>query len=239
MPTTITPNDEPGYPVIEAVELSPVATRRLRRPRRSLGEIPRQPPGTVLVFQVGEEYETQSGRGLHLDDSTVIDATGVVVVDMRRTVVQAEAQLVTSDPQIGVRLRARFDCLVTDPLLVVETGCFQVKPLLGDHLTRDDRVALMASRTDVSRYWLAFQRNMSARLRAFNDLNPYVSPGMTVRLMDLVIDLQRIVQPPAPRAAAETMDGDPRDYPADDDVFADASPEFQPDDYSWGSDDRG
>src|SRR4051812_35251092 len=94
-----------GYPVIDSAELSPPARRRFRKRRRELHEIPQQPPGSVLVFQLGDSYEVLPEGPLRLDEQIVVDAVAVAVVSLRQIQLEAATLLPTSDPRTCVALR--------------------------------------------------------------------------------------------------------------------------------------
>src|SRR5207302_9743636 len=94
MPATIGAAD-PVYPVVDSAELSPVRRRLLRRPRREIHEIPRQPPGTVLVFQPGDSSELLPAGALRLAAAAVVAAAPGAGVSMRHLMCAAVARLPT------------------------------------------------------------------------------------------------------------------------------------------------
>jgi hypothetical protein len=225
---------EPMYPVVDSAELHPVNRRRFRRARREIHEIPRQPPGTVLVFQLGDSYETVASGSLRLDDEVVVEAVAVAVVSVRHTLCEAVAYLATSDPSTCVAIRARFHCWVTDPVLVVDSGCWDVQPFLTDHLVAERRLRFLAADCDPRVDWPAFHRNLTAWLFAFHDITPLIVPGLTARLVDLAVELQHLASAPRPRPRPDTdaLPGPPTD-PGDD-----GDPAFVQDFYSWGDDEK-
>jgi hypothetical protein len=243
-----TPPDR-GYPVIDSAELTPVTRRRFRRPRRALHEIPRQPPGSVLVFQHGDTYELPPEGVLRLDSALVVEAVAVAVVSVRQTRRQIATYLATSDPRTGIALRAEFFCQVTDPQMVLDAGCWDADAMLHDHLNADRRLRFLAQSADLNRAWPHFHRNATARLIAYHDMHPLVVPGLIVRLTDIALEPQRFVTPPRPRgdsgpghvpADPAGHDGLPGEVPpaADpwDGTGADGVPAFMPDNYTWGTD---
>jgi hypothetical protein len=230
------------YPVVDSAELDPVPHRLFRRPRRAIHEIPRQPPGTVLVFQLGDSYDVVSGRSLRLDSDLVVDAVAVAVVSIQHTLREAVAYLPTADPRACVTVRARFHCWVTDPVLVVESGCWNVEPLLTDHIVADRRLRFLAQACDLDHAWSAFHRNASARLFAYHDLHPLIVPGLTVRLVDAAIELQRLATVPRARPSVDVEWSGPEppgegDGTHDVDGMRDGNPAFVPDNYTWGKSD--
>ncbi|TDC48817.1 hypothetical protein E1258_27695 [Micromonospora sp. KC207] len=234
-----------GYPVVDSAELNPVERRLFRRARRELRDIPKQPPGTVLVFQHGDTYETLPDGGLRLDDEIVVDAVAVAVVSTRHTLREAVAYLPTADPRTCVLLRARFHCWVTDPQLVLDAGCWDIEPLLTDHLVADRRLRFLAQATDPHTGWEHFHRNAMARIFAYHDVRPMIVPGLRTQLVDVALEPQRLATVPRARTTAVTTtvppdgdggvegmpDGGAFDAPPADD----GSPAFMPDNYTWGN----
>jgi hypothetical protein len=218
------------YPVVDSAELNPVARRPLRRRRREIHEIPRQPHGTVLVFQLGDTYETVASTALRLDADVVVEAIAVAVVSTRHTLRDAVAYLATADPRACVAIRARFHCWVTDPVLVVDAGCWDVQPFLTDHLVAERRLRFLAADYDPRANWPTFHRNLTAWLFAFHDMNPLIVPGLTARLVDVAVELQHLATPPRPRSSPDggALAGSPFD------AAGDGNPAFVPDNYSWG-----
>lgn len=219
-----------GYPVVDSAELNPVPKRMFRRRRREIHEIPRQPAGTVLVFQLGDSYEPVQTSALRLDADIVVEAVAVAVVSMRRVLCEAVAYLPTADPRACVTVRGRFHCGVSDPQLVVETGCWDVQPFLTEHLVAERRLRFLATDLDPHSGWAPFHRNITARLFAYHDLNPLVVPGLTARLVDLAVELQHLAAPPRPRHSVEVDDLFEPPVGAD----GDGHPAFVPDNYTWG-----
>ncbi|MFC4145115.1 hypothetical protein ACFO0M_02495 [Micromonospora mangrovi] len=239
---------EQGYPVVDSAELEPVVRRPFRRARRSLHEIPRQPPGTVLVFQLGDAYEVLPDPDLRLDAALVVDAVAVAVVSTRHTLREVTAYLPSADPRTCVALRARFHCWVTDPQLVLDAGCWDVEPFLTDHLVADRRLRFITQATDPHTGWQVFHRNSTARIFAYHDLHPLVVPGLRTRLVDVAVEPQRLATPPRPRDSTRPADvppvpddGGAGRSPATDGASMadgpapmDGDPAFTPDNYTWG-----
>lgn len=235
------PASDQGYPVIDSAELNPVVKRAFRRRRRALHEIPRQPPGSVLVFQVGDSYETLPEGNLRLDAELVVEAVAVAVVSLRHALCEAVVYLPNGDPRTCVILRARFHCRVTDPELVLDSGCWDAEPILVDHLAADRKLRFMTLSADLHRGWPHYERNATARVFAYHDVHPLIVPGMVARLVDVALEPQRLATVPRPRGTApgdaSTLpgggpagpDGFPDQVPLDDGV-----PAFMPDNYTWG-----
>jgi hypothetical protein len=230
-----------GYPVVDSAELNPVRRRLFRRTRRDIGDIPKQPPGTVLVFQHGDTYEVLPEGALRLDADVVVDAVAVAVVSLRHQLREAVAYLPTLDPRTCVVLRARFHCWVTDPQLVLDSGCWDADPILTDHLIADRRLRFMTQATDPHTRWQVYQPNATARLFAYHDLHPLIVPGLRAKLVDLAVEPQRLGVAPQPRdeefaagprpaapPPADLRDGVPEEMPT-----ADGSPAYVPDNYKW------
>ncbi|GAB3520580.1 hypothetical protein [Phytohabitans suffuscus] len=245
LPTWRLPEQEPdqGYPVVDSAELNPVVKRAFRRRRRALHEIPRQPPGSVLVFQVGDSYETPPEGNLRLDAELVVDAVAVAVVSMRHELREAVVYLPSADPRTCVTLRARFHCRVTDPELVLDAGCWDVEPVLVDHLVADRKLRFMTLAADLHRGWAPYERNASARVFAYHDVHPLIVPGMVTRLVDVALEPQRLATVPRARGTnppddpAPVPDGGPPRGPdgfPDQMPSGDGVPAFMPDNYTWG-----
>ncbi|GAA2540759.1 hypothetical protein GCM10010435_05250 [Winogradskya consettensis] len=197
-----------GYPVLDSAELEPIKRRMFRRPRRELHEIPRQPPGSVLVFQLGDSYEVLPDTSLRLDAELVVDAVAVAVVSTRQVQREAVAYLPSADPRTCVAVRAVFFCLVTDAQLVLDAGCWDVGPLLSDHLSADPRLRFLTQSTDLHAGWPHFQRNATARLLAYHEMHPLIVAGLTVRLTDVAFEPQRLAT--LPQQQGRTVQAAPR-----------------------------
>jgi hypothetical protein len=236
-----------GYPVIDSAELSPPVRRRLRKRRRELHEIPHQPPGSVLVFQLGDAYEVLPEGALRLDEPIVVDAVAVAVVTLRQMQLEVATRLPTLDGRTCIAVRVSFFCQVTDPQLVLDAGCWDAYPILTDHLNADRRLRFMAQETDPHQQWAPFQRNATARLIAYHELHPLVVPGLTVRLSDIVLQPERLAAPTRPRADRDRDSGHSTTPPAppgpmppagdgrpDSVPEPDGNPAFMPDHYTWG-----
>ncbi|WP_432832396.1 hypothetical protein [Dactylosporangium sp. CA-092794] len=230
------------YPVVDSAELQPAPLRRFRRQRRELHEIPRQPPGCLLVFQVADAYDVPTGGPLRLDDDLIVEAVSVAVVSMVLEVRDIEVQVPTTNPDIAVTVRARYHCLVTDPLLVLESGCWDADPWLRRHLHCGNRVGAIALGTDVLANWTYVHNNIHANVKAFHDVVQYIVPGMTTQLVDLAVVRTAVTTVPRPRPPAEEQ-ADPwaghqpfGDTPPDQAPYDDGHPSFVPGHYSWEDD---
>jgi hypothetical protein len=240
---------------MDSTELSPVVRRMFRRARRDLHEIPRQPPGTVLVFQLGDTYDVLPDGLLRLDAQVVVDAVAVAVVSTAHTLREAVAFLPAVDPRICIAVRARFHCWVTDPQLVLDAGCWDLEPFLTEHLAADRRLRFMAQSMDLAAGWQVFQRNATARLFAHHEIHPLAVPGLMARLVDVAIEPQRLgaapwwrdrtnrrtARPPRAPGQARAAEEQPRERGTrsatvgqDGTPPGDGNPAFVPDHYSWG-----
>lgn len=205
-PTAIVLTPRSPYPVLDSANLRPVQKIPFRRRRRTLDEIPTVPPGAVLAFQAGNKYYVASDGTPNLDADVVIDADAVFVVSLRHEMREAVAYLPTSDPTTAVVVRARFHCLVTDPQLLLDSGCWDVDPILTDHLVADRRLRFMTQDTDPRGQWEHYRRNAAARLIAYHDLQPLVVPGLLATLVDVAVDLQELQPLPAKEQSAVPAD---------------------------------
>ncbi len=235
------------YPVIDSAELEPVPARRFGRRRRQLHQIPRQPPGSVLVFQTGDAYDLPADGALRLDDDLVVDAAAVAVVSIKHEVRDIAIQVPTLDAGFAVAVRARYLCQVSDPLLVLEAGCWHIDPLLESHLQCRDRVGAIAMSTSPWANWPSIRSNTYAYVKAFHEVEPFVVPGVHTHLIEVVVEPVRLATVPKARANHEPDPasrpggttvrwprGEDTERATDGPVTGDGHPAFVPGNYSWG-----
>jgi hypothetical protein len=177
------------FPVITSVPLNPVRFRLFRAAKRSLHELPEQASGSVLVFQSNAKFSLAQPGPKMLASSVVVEATAAVVVSVKQELVPVTAPLPSVDGQGAVYVRASFYCLVTDPVLVLEAGCWSVGPRLRDHLVDDPKLRMLGVRDDVAVNPEVAQRIL-ARTLARNQLEPPSIPGMQVKLVDIALGIQ-------------------------------------------------
>lgn len=205
------------FPVLEAVSLSPVVRRLGRRRRRLPTDLPVPRPGEALVFQRGETYALAPASGVPLRSAMAVDATAVLVVSLRNTIRAARITLPSATPGRLIVIRAEFSCRVTDPQLVLESGFWDVTPVLTHYLLSDETTKLLSNRYAESDGPEPAQWIM-ARLLARAELSPVGAPGLTIRLVDLAVGFEAGPWRPSSkvsRTAYPQVDGPRRPNPAD------------------------
>jgi hypothetical protein len=178
------------YPVLDEVPLTPMPRRRFARPRRRADEIPDQPLGTRLVFQVGGAYVEVNGP-LRLGSPAVVDASAVAVVSVRLESVDASVQITSWDASSSVVISARFHCRVVDAEALLDGGCVDVVPLLQGYLLSDQKVRMIATNQDVTADPLDLQKIIVARLIASYEYGGIPVPGMSVKLGEINVEIRK------------------------------------------------
>lgn len=220
------------FPVVHSVALKPLPRRWLRRATRA-AEIPAAREGTVLVGQYNDTYELVPSASAP-DDPAYTTATMLLLVSTRFQLVPAAVVLASAQPRHGVQISARFECRVTDPVMLLQAGGWNVEPLLAERLSGSAKLRMACLTRFEPAGWAQFQQTVLALLFAHNELSPPQLPGFSARLADVLITLTPIPggfaegfggdfgtgpQQPAPAAAqyggadrwdaAPPMDGDP------------------------------
>jgi hypothetical protein len=216
--------EERPFPVVESISLRAVPRRRFRRASRSAEDIPRQRPGTVLVAQLNDTYQlVPSGAQPH--DPVLVKATSLLLVSIRRQLVESAVLLPSADPRNGVQVRARFQCRVTDPVLVLQAGGWDIQPFLIDHLLGYPRLRMAALAQVKQNNWFEFQQRLLALLIAHSEVSAVQVPGLTATLADAAVTLRPLLHPTARLddsgashswgdASGDSRDGDPTFTPA-------------------------
>ncbi|MGC5333655.1 hypothetical protein [Micromonospora sp. DT62] len=126
------------YPVISERPLDRPRSSFLKFARRDLSELPRQEPGTVLVFDLGNRYAVfEDRRHLTGREEAVVEAVAVSLVHVRPRRVTVDIRIPSKSPADVFRVRVAFQCRVTDPETVVRDGLLDVTGPLLDHIKRD------------------------------------------------------------------------------------------------------
>jgi hypothetical protein len=176
------------FPVVEAAALTPVPGRPFRQSRRRVDEIPELVGGSVLVFQTNDRFALAPTGPKMLMSDVVVKATMVAVVLTRAQLVPAVAMLPSIVPQYRLALRASYNCQVLDPVRVLESGCWDVRTALLEHMMSDAKLRMMGAREDAARNPMVAQQIL-ARVFARNEVEPPVIPGMRVRLVDMALGI--------------------------------------------------
>lgn len=174
------------FPAIASVPLEPVRRRLFRAARRSPQDLPEHSGGTVLVFQSNNRFSLALPGPKMMSSDVVVRATGAVVVSVKQELVGLVAQLPSATGQHIVHLYATFYCLVTNPVLVLESGCFEVRPALHRHLLGDNKLRMFGAREDIVDNFEVLQR-IQARTQAINELQPPAVPGMRVEFVGVTV----------------------------------------------------
>lgn len=178
------------FPVVTSAALYPVRRKLLRRPGRSPQDLPEQSGGTVLVFQSNNRFSLAPPGPRMLSSDVAVRATAAVVVSIRQQLVPLVAPLPSVNGENTVHLYATFYCKVTDPVLVLEAGCFDVRPTLQRHLVGDAKLRMFGAREDVADNLEVLQRIL-ARTQARAELQPPAVPGMRVDLVEVSLGIHR------------------------------------------------
>jgi hypothetical protein len=169
-----------SYPIIAQYELSdpgrrgPLALGR----RRDNSEIPRIKPHEVLVWRVGGRYVVDDGK-LRAHDDTVVRASSVSVVSVRRgTEVEVSFRIDSMDAG-EFSIRVSFVCSVLDPEVVVRDGQVNVVDALLAHLRRDQALfnVGLAHRIDEI---VVVRAKIGIQVKAYMTLRPPEVPGMEI-----------------------------------------------------------
>ena len=180
-----------GYPIIEQRALRPVLATKLRRARRSLSELPDQPPGCVLVASVDGTYTALHRRTLRDIDDVFVNAASIAVVDTRpKRRVVAELEVPSKSPVESFVLRVSFSCSVIDPIMVVRRVPDDLVPALESHLRANSELLKLGPRfaaSDITR----FRRTANAHVTAWCRGRPPEYDGMEVRFEELHVEVPR------------------------------------------------
>jgi hypothetical protein len=174
-----------GYPVVEERVLDRTRRRLLLGGRREPGELPTQPPGSVLVFEVAGRFEVlRERRHLSGREETVVDAVGVSVVDMRERLVTVDVLVPSASAADDFTIRALFRCRVTQPEVVAAAGITDLTGVLGGHIGQDRELASRCASYTVDaireiREWA------TARVTAFCKVQPPRINGMSIWLAEV------------------------------------------------------
>lgn len=176
-----------GYPVLEERALHRAQRRLLVGERREPGELPAQPPGTVLVFEAGGRFEVlRDRRHLSGREETVVDAVAVSVVDVRERILPVDVAVPSASAADDFTIRALFRCRVTKPDVVAAAGITDLTGALRGHVGQDRELAarcgahLVDDIRDI-REWV------TARVTAFCTMQPPRVAGMSISLAEVYL----------------------------------------------------
>lgn len=171
------------YPIIEQVQLPEVRRGLFRRNRRDVSQLPRQRPGTVLVFHAHNQYLVAPSQRLHGDEPVVVDAASVTVVDVRQRMVPVHLDLRSANPANAFALRVTFGCRVREAASVVATHADLMEELTA-YLRQDRQLRALASSFTHDELADA-QDALSAQIEARFSLKPLDLEGIDISLSDV------------------------------------------------------
>ncbi|WP_159941682.1 MULTISPECIES: hypothetical protein [unclassified Nocardiopsis] len=171
----------PSYPVVEERALgAPVrhGFLGLRGRRRDPSELPRASAHQVLVYRSGGAFHVDKG-GLALDDSRVVDADHVCLVDVSHDVSVSVDLTVPSLEDDDFEVRTTFFCTVLDPVTVVSEGRGDAHRFLSGYMRRYDKLPQIAQHLrleDINEV----RELVWSHVKAFIDLSPPEVRGMRI-----------------------------------------------------------
>ncbi len=131
------------------------------------------------------------------------DATAVVVVSLHRRMVTTTVVLPSRWEHTNFDIKAEYNCQVVDAALVLQFGCWDVRPDLQRYLTVDPTVRVLAASADPFDY-AAFRLRLGAHALARNRISPPYVPGMVCDLAHLTIEIQHGPPETNPATKSET-----------------------------------
>src|SRR5262249_48945670 len=137
--------DTTSYPVVTQTSLEPIPWRLFRGGRRGNHHLPPQPPGPPLVFQINDQFVVASPGTVKTTSRLVVDATAVAVVSLHRQTVATTVTLPSRWTHVQFGIEAAYECQVTDAALVLQFGCWDVRPHLRRYLAEDPKVRALAA----------------------------------------------------------------------------------------------
>ncbi|SCL50630.1 hypothetical protein [Micromonospora chersina] len=171
------------YPIIEELQLHEVRRGLFRRSRRDVGQLPRQRPGTVLVFQVNNSYVVAPGQRLRGDEPVVVNAASVSVVDVRQRMVPAHIALPSANPANAFAVRVTFSCRVRDAETFVATHADLIDEL-ASYLRQDRQLRVLSTSFTLDQLADAHDA-LSAQIEARFSLKPLAMEGIEITLNDV------------------------------------------------------
>ena len=152
--------------------------------RRAEADLPRRPSGTLRVFESDGYHTVETDGPLRPRDANVVNASSVVLVDMRPRTLNIEVDL---KPPAGANrcvLKVGFRCRVTDPIVVARMRMTNLFPELDAWLGQNQRLRWLAAERNLDRVdeaYLLINQRIHAQFRT----NPPQVPGVQVRLVSV------------------------------------------------------
>src|SRR6185369_762006 len=118
------------YPVIASVSRP---TKHVWRRNGAL--VPRWADyaGSTMVAQLDDRFEPVVA-GLRWDDPSLATASHFVAVSLREHLIRTSVWFPSAEAADGVRITAGFRCRVFDPVLTLESGCWDARVPLAAYL---------------------------------------------------------------------------------------------------------
>ncbi|GHJ12583.1 adaptor complexes medium subunit family protein [Micromonospora sp. AKA38] len=167
-----------SYPILSQDYLEPAPSRGMlgmRRKTRAGQRLPRPHAHQVLVYRVDGSYVVDDGR-LPPDDTQVVRATHVSLVDRGSEVPVVVQFTVSSAEASDFTVRATFVCSVTDPVRVVRENVNAHTAILT-YLKRYHRLSRMGVGHRMSQV-NQVRRAVEGHLRAYTEKRPAMIPGL-------------------------------------------------------------
>lgn len=176
------------YPIISQSALRNAPRRGvlgIGAPRRSDGEIPALNPHEVLVYRVGGTFIVDDGHR-RLDDSRVVSATSVSVVNVRKGADVAVTFEIISQDEAKFAVLVNFVCSVIDPVTVVRDGQTNAGEALLAYLKGYQPlfdVGLNHPLADIN----AVRIEAGLHVKAYMTISPPEIPGMSIGLANVQV----------------------------------------------------
>ncbi|MFB6392501.1 hypothetical protein AAFH96_05215 [Polymorphospora sp. 2-325] len=168
------------WPLLTERTLGPAKSRLLLFARRDVTELPRQEPGTALVFTIGDRYEVlHERRHLTGREDIVVEAVAVSLVDVRERFVPVDILIPSASAADDFRIRVVFRCQVTDPEAVVRDGLTDISVSLGDYLRRDRRLESLGAMSGIDDL-NEVRESVTAQVKAYCTVHPPRLSGVEV-----------------------------------------------------------
>jgi hypothetical protein len=139
----------------------------------------------VLVYRVGGHFIIDDGHR-SLDDSGVVNATSVSVVNMRKGADVAVAFEIISQDEAKFAVQVNFVCSVIDPVTVVRDGQTNASDALLAYLKGYQPLfdlGLKHPLTEIN----AVRREAGLHVKAYMTINPPQIPGMSIALANVQV----------------------------------------------------
>ncbi len=173
-----------SFPVLHERSLPSVPRSWPGFRRREESDLPRRPAGTLRVFEFDGRHVVEAGRPMNPRDPYLVNASRVVLVDMRPRTLNIEVDLKPPPGSASCVLRVAFRCRVVDPARVAGLRMTNVFPDLDAWLGQNQRLRWLAAARHLDRVdeaYLLIDQRIHAQFRTC----PPKLPGMQVRLVSV------------------------------------------------------